>query len=229
MLLLASDTAGPNCAVALARFEASSLELIYRMEERIGRGHAERLIPMIDAALGSAGLSYADLDRIVVTTGPGSFTGVRVGVAAARGLALALEIPAVGVGSLSALALGAARNSSNGTAVALLDAKRGELYALAQELATRALLFDALAAPPEQIARKLHGMDGPLHLTGAGAPLLAPHLDGLAFSIVGDPVSPDIADVALLGARAEPGASPVPLYLRGADAKPQIGKAVARL
>ena len=101
MLLLAIDTAGPDCAVALARSGAGGAEILVRASERIGRGHAERLMPMIEAALRrSASVDFADLDRIAVTTGPGSFTGVRVGIAAARGLALALDIPAVGVGSL---------------------------------------------------------------------------------------------------------------------------------
>jgi tRNA threonylcarbamoyl adenosine modification protein YeaZ len=229
MLLLAFDTAGAVCAVALARFEAGGLQLIYRMEERIGRGHAERLVPMIDAALGSAGVSYANLDRIAVTTGPGSFTGVRVGVAAARGLALALQIPAVGVGSLPALARGAARGRGDGVAVAVLDARRGEVYAFAHDVATGAAALDAVAAPPAEIASKLNGAEGPLHLTGSGAPLVASCLDAVLFDILDTADAPDIADVAWLGARSVPGISPVPLYLRGADAKPQLGKSVARL
>src|SRR6266404_2143129 len=110
MLLLAIDTAGPDCAVALARSGADGGKILVRTSERIGRGRAERLMPMIESALAEAGADFADLDRVAVTTGPGSFTGVRVGIAAARGLALALDIPAVGVRSLDALAFPIARS-----------------------------------------------------------------------------------------------------------------------
>ena len=90
-------------------------------------------MPMIEATLSKAGVAFDDLDRIAVTTGPGSFTGVRVGVAAARGLALALDIPAVGIGSLEALASPLVRTARNGTVVAALDAKRGEVFAIYSE------------------------------------------------------------------------------------------------
>ncbi len=228
MLLLAIDTAGPNCAVALAKSAASGAEVLYAIEERIGRGHAERLIPMLEAALESAGLSYPDLDRIAVTTGPGSFTGVRIGVAAARGLALALGVPAVGISSLTALAFGVSHARNEGTVVAVLDGKRGELYAQAQDLATGSLVFDATAASAEHIAQKLAQAARPLVLTGAGAPLLAPYLSNDDVEHAGAAEAPDIADVSILGLRAEPGRPPVPLYARGADAKPQAAKAVAR-
>lgn len=228
MLLLAIDTAGPNCAVALARADGSGADVLYRIEERIGRGHAERLIAMVDAALGSAGLSYPDLDRIAVTTGPGSFTGVRIGVAAARGLALALGVPAIGIGSLAALAFPAIRSRDAGTVIAALDARRGEIYALARDLATGSLLLDVAAAPPEDLAKELAQATRPLVLTGAGAPLLAPHLSDNDVEMAEAAEAPDIADVAILGLRAEPGRPPVPLYARGADAKPQSAKAVAR-
>src|SRR4051812_18694458 len=122
MLVLAIDTAGPDCAVALARFDADRIEILARGAESIGRGHAERLLPIIESVLSQAGCSFHDLDRVAVTVGPGSFTGVRVGIAAARGLALALNIPAVGVGTLDALALPILHAESIGTVVAVLDA-----------------------------------------------------------------------------------------------------------
>ena len=115
MLLLALDTAGPNCAVAIVRSNRRDLQILARAEERVGRGHAELLMPMIEAALADAGVGFAELDRIAVTTGPGSFTGVRVGIAPARGLALALDIPALRIGRLSALPLPLVRTYSVGT------------------------------------------------------------------------------------------------------------------
>lgn len=228
MFLLAIDTAGPDCSVALARSGPSGGEILIRASERIGRGHAERLMPMIEAALKDAQADFADLDRIAVTTGPGSFTGVRVGVAAARGLALALDIAAIGVGSLDALAHPVARSHNTGIVVAALDAKRGEIYALVRDLTSGTTLVEATAIRIDDLAVKLSHAGRPLLLTGAGAPIAAGALDEPETSIVGAAESPDIADVAALGLRADVEAPPVPLYARGADAKPQGDKALAR-
>jgi tRNA threonylcarbamoyl adenosine modification protein YeaZ len=228
MLLLAIDTAGPDCAVALACDDDIAPTILSRRVERMGRGHAERLMPMVEAALAEAGRSFADLDRIAVATGPGSFTGVRVGIAAARALALSLEIPAVGVGSFAALAVAILQDNSTGTAVAVLDAKRGEIYAHVQDIASGAVLVEAAAMRVEDLARMLDQAALPLLLTGGAASLLAGALADREARIVGTLESPDIAAVALLGLRAETASPPVPLYARGADAKPQAFKAVAR-
>ncbi len=190
MLLLAIDTAGPACAVALLRGEDGTAEILARSSEAIGNGHAERLMPMIEAALAEAGVAFADLDRIAVTTGPGSFTGVRVGVAAARGLALALDIPAVGIGSLDALAFPEVRGRDSGTVVAALDAKRGEIYALAKDIGSGTTLFEAMAAPADVLAAKLEGARPPLILAGAGAPIVAAAFAGDDVEIAATPDSP---------------------------------------
>jgi tRNA threonylcarbamoyladenosine biosynthesis protein TsaB len=231
MLLLAFDTAGPDCAVALARGGGGEImSVLARHSRRIGRGHADLLMPMIGEALDEAGLTYPDLDRIAVTTGPGSFTGVRVGIAAARGLALALDRPAIGVGTLEALALPLFRQGGSGTAVAVLDARRGEIFARAEDRQTGALVLKLRTGTPEDIAVALDGAAGPLRLTGSGAPLLARALETSRtdLEIVSTAESPDIADVAFLGISGEPGHLPVPLYARGADARPQAHRAVAR-
>lgn len=229
MLLLAIDTAGPDCAVALARSGPGGGEILVRATEQIGRGHAERLMPMIEAALEEAHTDFADLERIAVTTGPGSFTGVRVGVAAARGLALALDIPAIGVGSLDALAFPVVHSRKTGTVAAALDARRGEIYALVRDLATGAALVEATAIRVEELIQRLRQARRPLVLTGAGAPIIAAALDEPEISIAGTAELPDIGDVAALGLHAEQEGSPTPLYARGADAKPQADKALARL
>jgi tRNA threonylcarbamoyladenosine biosynthesis protein TsaB len=227
MFLLALDTAGPDCAVALARSGAGGGEIVARASEKIGRGHAERLMPMIEALLAETGVDFTDLDRLAVTVGPGSFTGVRVGIAAARGLALALDIPAVGVNSLEALALPVARRKSAGSVVAALDAKRGEIYAFARDLASGGILIEATALRVEDIPQRLRLAPRPLFVTGSGASILADALDNRDVVIIGMTESPAIEDVAALGLGAEDGAAPAPLYLRGADAKPQGDKAVA--
>ena len=92
-MILAIDTAAERCAVALWRDDA----IVAARAEDMARGHAERLFPMIDEALGAAGVTLDDVRAIAVSTGPGNFTGVRVGVAAARGLALSLSASAIGV------------------------------------------------------------------------------------------------------------------------------------
>jgi tRNA threonylcarbamoyl adenosine modification protein YeaZ len=228
VLILAMDTAGPACAVALARATGSGIEILARIDERIGRGHAERLMPMIDEALRHARLSFDDLDRIAVTVGPGSFTGVRVGVAAARALALALDISAVGVGSLQAIALPATRVHRAGTVVAVLDAKRGEVYALAQDLSSANVILEAASIPIADLAARFATLARPLVLAGAAAPIVGGEIGLDGASIFGEADVPDIADVAFLGLRADAFASPVPLYARGADAKPQSDKVLAR-
>ncbi len=224
MRLLAIDTAGPACAVAILRAEGGALEALALASESLGKGHAERLMPMIEAALAEAGVVFSDLDRIAVTTGPGSFTGVRVGVAAARGLALALDIPAVGVGSLDALALPVVRRGDAGTVVAALDARRGEVFALAKDLGSGKALFGATAASAALLAAKLTEARPPLLLIGAGAPMVADALSGREVEIVGTPEYPDIVDVGRLGISASESAPPAPLYARAADAKPQTDK-----
>ena len=231
-LVLALDTSGPSCAAALARMDGPELRILASRTEVMERGHAERLVPLVGELLGEAGLSWSDLGRVGVTTGPGSFTGVRVGIAAARGLALALGIPAIGIGTLDALlempGLEMAGGAESGTIVACLDARRGEIYLSARAADSGRTLVPADAMTPVAAARKLFA-DGvpPYRLIGSGAALLAEALErevpGSAVSILSDAKAPDIAAVARLAAAAAPGRPPVPLYLRGPDAKPQSG------
>ena len=221
MFLLAFDTAGPDCAVAVARQGEESPEILAKAGERIGRGHAERLMPMIEAVLHEAGIAFRDVGRVAVTTGPGSFTGVRIGVAAARGLALALEIPAIGVGSLTALGIPVARSHSAGTLVAALDARRGEIYARVEDLSSGIVLREASAVSPDDLAVELGKAERPLLLAGSGAPLLGDLLPATETRLFGAAESPDIADVAALAFLAAVGPPPSPFYARGADAKPQ--------
>jgi tRNA threonylcarbamoyladenosine biosynthesis protein TsaB len=227
MLLLAFDTAGPDCAVALGLDDSGGREILARRSERIGRGHAERLMPMINEVLGEAGVGYADLDRIAVTTGPGSFTGVRVGIAAARALALALGIPAIGVGSLQALALPLRGRQAGGSILAALDAKRDELAIFARDANSDRTLAGPSAMPVDGAASLGRGLPGPLMLTGSGAPILADALGLPDGCILGTAESPSIDDIVLLGLAGIPAGAPAPMYLRGAGAKPQADKAVA--
>jgi len=197
----------------------------YEISDEIGRGHAERLIGMIDHALSECGLLPNDITKIAVTIGPGSFTGVRVGLAAARGYAAALNIPVVGISSLKALSK---KNNVGGSTLVILDAKRDQYYAeLFDDHGTTIegpTLYTKGDALPEAWLHQAN-----LALVGTGAEAMAPHLPNAA--IVSHDAAPTIADVALLGASMEPDATqPKPLYLRAADAKPQNpDKMIARV
>jgi tRNA threonylcarbamoyl adenosine modification protein YeaZ len=196
-MILAIDTSAAQCAVALAD---PSGAVLARRAEPMQRGHAERLMPMIEAVLAEAGAARDRLARVAVCTGPGSFTGVRVGVAAARGIALGLGIPAVGISRFDALA--AAARARGPVAVALAG-PRGQVYLLraggAGEGATRLLAAGALEA----------ALLGGVPCIGDAAPGAVPE-DGLA----------DPAAIAALAAGAVTGAPPAPLYLRGPQADP---------
>src|SRR5690242_17949012 len=114
MIVLAIDTALEACSVAIVRGD----NVLVNLRERMQRGQAERLAPMVREAAGAAGVSFSELDRIAVTTGPGSFTGVRVGLSFARALALALGKPCIGVSTLEALAL---QSGEDGLRAALIE------------------------------------------------------------------------------------------------------------
>jgi tRNA threonylcarbamoyl adenosine modification protein YeaZ len=171
----------------------------------------------------NAGLQLPEIDRIAVTTGPGSFAGIRVGVAFARGLALTLGVRAVGVGSLDALALPADR--SRKTAVmAVLDARRDRVWALVAS-ADGHVLYPGAELTPGAAADL--AAETECAILGSGGAILAAIRPDLASSLIGDTVAPEIGNVARLAARLDPDTSPPePLYLREADAKPQSGFAL---
>ena len=126
MLILAFDTAVAACSVALWRDGV----VLAAARETMDQGQAEALMPMIEAVMAKAGASYAALDRVAVTVGPGSFTGVRVGLAAARGLGLAAHKPVIGVMTTEVLAAAVAEaERKDGVHIlAAIDTKRGDLY-----------------------------------------------------------------------------------------------------
>src|ERR1700761_8751354 len=166
MIVLALDTALGACSAAVLR----DGEVLAAMSEPMLRGHQERLAPLVEEVVQAAGLPFAAVDRIGVTVGPGSFTGLRVGLAFAKGLGLALGRPCVGVGTLEALA---ASSPGPGLTAAVIDARREQVYLQAFIDGHAVMAPDAL--PVEIAAARLAELwrDGPLRLVGPGAPLLA--------------------------------------------------------
>jgi tRNA threonylcarbamoyladenosine biosynthesis protein TsaB len=128
MIVLGLDTATKACSVAVWRHGAVLAHECVRME----RGHTEVLIPMVERVLGAAALAFRNLDLVAVTVGPGAFTGLRVGLAAARGIALAADVPCIGVTTLEAIAAAVPRRERDGRIVlVVLETKRGDFYAQA--------------------------------------------------------------------------------------------------
>jgi len=185
-LVLAFDTSAAHCAAALL----SGTSILASAEEAMSKGQAERLMGLCADLLATSGVTYRDLTAIGVGIGPGNFTGIRISVSAARGLALGLGIPAIGVTAFDALRFG-----FHGPCACAVDARRSQVYF--QTLAdAQPTLEDAMALPAH---------DGPL----LGASGLAP----------AHPAAIAIAYLAA-SRSGSPQPRPAPLYLRPADAAP---------
>ncbi len=187
-LILAFDTSAAHCAAALL----SGDTLLAARSEEMGRGQAERLMPLLEEILAGAGKGWADLDAIGVGTGPGNFTGIRISVAAARGLALALRIPAVGVSGFEARACGEAANP----VWIAIEAPRAMVY-----LQRRG---DGAGTPTFRPAAEVETLDAPV--------LWLSDLSGAEMAARIARVARDRRGKAL--------PRPAPLYLRPADAAP---------
>lgn len=164
MNLLAVDTAGKTAAVAVMAQD----RLLYEAQLNNGLTHSETLLPMIDTALRCAGLGMEQLDLLAVTNGPGSFTGLRIGLSVVKGLAQPRQLPCVGVSTLAALAYGC---TGEGTVIGALDARRGQVYWAAFDLASHARLTDDAAEPVEKLEKFIKTCKKPLLFVGDGATL----------------------------------------------------------
>ncbi|MDK4704846.1 tRNA (adenosine(37)-N6)-threonylcarbamoyltransferase complex dimerization subunit type 1 TsaB [Rhizobium sp. CNPSo 4062] len=217
MIVLALDTAGVDCAAAV--YDSGSDSVMGEVTETIGRGHAEHLMHVVDEALAKADVALSAVERVVVTVGPGSFTGIRIGVAAARGFALSLDVPAVGITTLEVMAAAARAQNPGKSVLAAIDAKREEIYL--QSFDSDGNPLDEARAVTIDEARAIAGaFDGIVTGTAVARLSDAPPAER--------PDAFPIAIVARLGAGKPAGEKPKPLYLRGPDARPQAGYAVAR-
>ena len=218
MRVLAIDTALGACAAAVLDLQRASMLASESLD--MVRGHAEAVMPLIARVMDAARSEFVELNRIAVTVGPGSFTGLRVGISAARGIALAAGRPAIGLSTLSALAAPHVAARSGDTIIAAIDARNEQVYF--QVFAPNGVTV--VTPRLDRVRAAVRAVPvGPTVITGSGAMLVASHWpSGSPVPRVEDHAAPDIGWVARLGAAAqEEGAPPKPLYLRRPDARPQ--------
>jgi tRNA threonylcarbamoyl adenosine modification protein YeaZ len=226
MRVLAIDTALEACSAAVLDTERG--EITAHESLPMVRGHAEALIPLIARVMDKALIGFATLDRIAVTTGPGSFTGLRVGISAARGIALAASKPAVGLSTLAAYAAPLIAADDTLPVVVAIDARHDHVYLQVFGPGGRTIVAPRLA--PLREALRVSATGAP-RLVGTAAGIIAAAWPAgeRAPSQVETRGAPDIGWVARLGAAAaDTGDLPKPLYLRAPDAQPQNAASLAR-
>lgn len=225
MLVLAIDTALEACSAAIYD---STQELVIASDTQImTRGHAEALMPLIAGVMEQGAIGFADLDRIAVTVGPGSFTGLRVGIAAARGLGLAAKRPVVGITTLAALAAPYIAIDPGQPVAATIDGRHRHIYLQLYGAGGHVLLSPRIVP----VAEAVHAAAGAsARLVGSGAAMMAEIWpDNAKAPSIDERRAPDIDWVARLGAMAaQQEAPPKPLYLRPPDAHPQTASQLPR-
>ncbi len=214
MNILAIETSTTACAIGLATSEGERVALIVNDD----RHHTESLVPGIRDLLGSVGLGATALERIVVDRGPGLYTGLRVGLATAVGLALAAGCELVGVTSLEVLAAGAHRAGVRGGLLAAVDGRRGEVFVQSFELSdlVRTTSDPSVARPADVVAQ--WAQRGSVTLTGDGAARYRNEFGSLGSVTIFEQLVPPPLEALELGATREPEGDIVPLYLREPDA-----------
>lgn len=226
MLILAVDTSLGACAAGI--LDTGSNRLIAHRSLAMTRGHAEALMPMIAEVMARSHVGFSDLDRIAVTTGPGSFTGLRVGLSAARGLALAAGKPAVGVTTLTAYAASAISETGRHPVIAAIDARHDQVFVQVVSGNGASLVRPKLLPIDKVLEAARYGT--PI-LVGNAARLVADRWPADVPPVQVDPqAAPQIAWIAWLGAAVNPTAAPArPFYLRAPDARPQTSSALPRI
>ncbi|MEJ5080313.1 MULTISPECIES: tRNA (adenosine(37)-N6)-threonylcarbamoyltransferase complex dimerization subunit type 1 TsaB [unclassified Ochrobactrum] len=224
MKILALDTASSWCAAAI--YDSGTDTVLAEVSEDIGKGHAEVLMDYIGRVMTQSGIAMTDLDCVAVNVGPGSFTGVRIGVSAARGFALALERPAIGISAFDALASEVAISHPGKPVLVLLEAHRGEIYAQSFDADSKATT-GPMVLPRDEALALIQQQSSETVLAGSAANALNEVLAG-TFSTARVEPTARIGTYAKLAALREPGEAPKPLYMRGPDVKPQTGFALPR-
>jgi tRNA threonylcarbamoyladenosine biosynthesis protein TsaB len=219
MRILAVDTALGGCSVALLDGE----KILVHIFEAMDRGHAERLAPMVDEAMKRTGVEFPSLERLAVTTGPGTFTGQRVGLAFMRGLRLALKKPLTGITTLEAIAAAAQDETGKTKAAVIHDARREEAYLLLRD--GDVVVQEPVVLPFQGAIERILAF-GLCALAGTGAESAVETL-GTDFKL-STVRQPDALWVARLAQRLPANTeAPGTLYLRAPDAKLPGGKVLA--
>jgi tRNA threonylcarbamoyladenosine biosynthesis protein TsaB len=219
VILVAMDTATPSTVAGVLLADGRVVEARDDPPEGSRGEHASRLLVLVERALNQGGVTWDDVERIAVGVGPGGFTGLRIGIATARALAQGRGLPLAPVSSLAALAAGA----GPGMVAAVLDARRGEVFAGVWDGDKEVLAPSAL--PPAELAERLVALDAPLQAVGDGAVRFRPELEGAGVAVPVDGSAVHriaAASLCRLGAVAEPADRDrlLPDYRREPDAKP---------
>jgi tRNA threonylcarbamoyladenosine biosynthesis protein TsaB len=229
MRVLAIDTALAACSAAVLDTAQKTLNggILASDSLPMVRGHAEALMPLLARVIKSSGLLFAELDRVVVTTGPGSFTGLRVGLAAARGLGVATGIPVIGISTLSAYAAPYLGTHSEAPVVAAIDARHNNVYLQVFAPRGRTLVAPRLAPLGEAVRAASAAASC---IVGSAAKAIASEVpQSMAPVLVDAREAPDITWIAETGAALpESESPPKPEYLRAPDAQPQHAASLPR-
>ena len=220
MRVLAIDTALGACSACV--MDTADMAKPLAVEQiAMDRGHAEALMPLVERVMKNVEGGFGSLSRVAVTVGPGSYTGLRVGISPARAIALAAGIPAIGISTLAASAAPFIGREGGRVVAAAVDAKHGQVW------------FQAMNAQGKQLVsvRQVNHRDaaraigaGPVSLVGSAALAVANEAwaIGLDALVVDDAKAPDVTWVARLGMIADPeSAPPRPLYLKAPETTPQ--------
>ncbi len=215
MRILAIDTSLPAVSACVLDDEVETPIASETIE--MERGHGEALLPLIERVMAQVEGGFSSLDRVAVTVGPGSFTGIRIGLAAGQAIGLACKCDVVGVSTLAALVTPLLLGDYDGVLAAAIDARYGKVYVAAYASDGRPLIEPCRDSALE--ALRAMG-SGPLVLTGSGAETIAreARARGVPTRIVSSQAYPDIVCVAQLGLAANPATAPArPLYLKEPD------------
>ncbi|HCH55171.1 MAG TPA: tRNA (adenosine(37)-N6)-threonylcarbamoyltransferase complex dimerization subunit type 1 TsaB [Aeromonas sp.] len=219
MKILAVDTATEACSAALLVGD----KLFSRWEEA-PRDHTQKILPMVQAVLDEAGLSLAELDTIAFGRGPGSFTGVRIGISVAQGLAFGAGVPLIGISTLAAMAQGAHRLDGAERVLTAIDARMNEVYFGHYELldGRMQLVGEEVVSDPAALIEARGKLAGSLSCVGTGFETYGEQLNGLTEELVISqqvrfPAALDmlpLARAAWLAGEAVPVEQASPVYLR---------------
>jgi len=222
--VLAIDTSCGACSVAV--WDGARRELLAGESLVMAQGHAEALAPMVQRVAQRVEGGVDALDRIAVCVGPGSFTGIRIGLAMARAMGLALPVPVVGVSALVAFAAPLLVDPAPGVIASVIDARHGQVYFQLFEASGRPMM-GARVARLKDVVRAIGGAAA--RAVGNAADLLAEEgrRSGVEIDAGAGSNAPDIAAIAQLGVVADPATSPPrPLYIKAPDAQPSAGAAI---